>query len=75
MSSSLLAPAQRALAYSAMHRDRRVWALTAVAVWLASGIYLVAADQQAVVTTFGAVTAGRVLPGLHYVLPWPISRV
>jgi membrane protease subunit HflK len=44
-------------------------------VWLLTGIYLVAPDQQAVVTTWGAVTSPRVLPGLHYALPWPIQQV
>ena len=43
--------------------------------WLLSGIFLVAPDQQAVVTTWGAVTSPRVLPGLHYALPWPIQQV
>ena len=44
-------------------------------VWLLSGIYFVRTDQQAVVTRFGAVTATRVYPGVHYALPWPIDRV
>ena len=43
--------------------------------WLATGVYLVAPDQQAVETRFGAVVAPRVLPGIHYALPWPIERV
>jgi len=53
----------------------RRWALGLLGVWLLSGIFLVAPDQQAVVTTWGAVTSGRVLPGLHYALPWPIQQV
>lgn len=32
-------------------------------------------DEQAVVTTFGAVTADHVSPGPHYAFPWPIDRV
>jgi membrane protease subunit HflK len=46
-----------------------------VALWIASGIFLVQADQQAVVTRFGAVTERRVTPGIHYALPWPIDSV
>lgn len=46
-----------------------------LALWILSGIFLVAPDQQAVVTTFGKVTEPRVLPGIHYALPWPIDRV
>jgi membrane protease subunit HflK len=45
------------------------------ALWVASGIYLVAPDQQAVVTRFGAVVEPRVLPGIHYSLPWPVESV
>lgn len=44
-------------------------------VWLLSGIYFVQTDRQAVVTRFGAVVEPRVLPGLHYALPWPIDSV
>ncbi|MFN7924409.1 MAG: protease modulator HflK [Bryobacteraceae bacterium] len=46
-----------------------------IALWLLSGIYLVPADQQAVVTRFGSVVEKRVLPGIHYALPWPIDEV
>jgi membrane protease subunit HflK len=44
-------------------------------VWLLSGVYIVAADQQAVVTRFGRVVEPRALPGIHMALPWPIDRV
>jgi membrane protease subunit HflK len=50
-------------------------ALAIVAVWMLSGVYLVAPDQQAVETLFGRVVAPRVTPGLHYALPWPIESV
>ncbi len=43
--------------------------------WLLSCVYLVAPEQQAVVTTFGAVTEPRVMPGIHLSWPWPIDRV
>ena len=56
-------------------RSWRSWGLGLLGVWLLSGIFLVAPDQQAVVTTWGAVTSPRVLPGLHYALPWPIQQV
>ncbi|HMD70212.1 MAG TPA: FtsH protease activity modulator HflK [Bryobacteraceae bacterium] len=49
--------------------------LAAVAAWALSGVYIVAPDQQAVETLFGKVVAPRVLPGLHYALPWPIEKV
>jgi membrane protease subunit HflK len=55
-------------------RDRRLpWTL--LVLWLASGVYLVPTDRQAVVTRFNAVVEPRVLPGVHYALPWPVDRV
>src|SRR5271169_1544673 len=53
---------------------RRV-ALGIVAIWILSGVYLVAPDQQAVETLFGKVVAARIMPGLHYALPWPVESV
>lgn len=53
--------------------QKRLAALAAV--WVLSGVYIVAADQQAVVTRFGAVVEPRVLPGIHYALPWPVDDV
>jgi modulator of FtsH protease HflK len=55
-------------------RNRRIW-MWALGIWAISGIYIVSADQQAVVTRFGAVENPRVLPGMHYALPWPVDRV
>jgi membrane protease subunit HflK len=49
--------------------------LAVAAVWAVSGLYLVAPDQQAVETLFGKVVAPRVMPGLHYALPWPLESV
>ena len=49
-------------------------AFAAAAAWLATGIYVVDADERAVVRRFGRV-AEQVWPGMHYRLPWPIDRV
>ncbi|MBM3735814.1 MAG: FtsH protease activity modulator HflK [Acidobacteria bacterium] len=43
--------------------------------WALSGLYIVPADQQAVVTQFGKVVEPRVLPGIHWALPWPLNSV
>src|SRR5205807_3042416 len=51
-----------------------VGGLIAVAVWLASGIYVVDPDEQGVVLRFGAFV-GRTTPGINYHLPWPIESV
>lgn len=45
-----------------------------LALWLASGIYVVGPDQQGVVLRFGAYQ-GTEPPGLHYHLPYPIETV
>ncbi|MSV27736.1 MAG: FtsH protease activity modulator HflK [Bryobacterales bacterium] len=50
-------------------------AYAAASIWLLTSIFLVAADQQAVVTRFGKVVEPRVPPGIHLALPWPIERV
>jgi membrane protease subunit HflK len=55
--------------------QRHRWALGLLGAYLLTGIYLVAPDQQALVTTWGKVSSPRVLPGLHYALPWPIQQV
>ena len=54
---------------------RRRIAIAIIGVWILSGVYLVKPDQQAVETLFGKVVAPRVMPGLHYALPWPIESV
>ena len=41
---------------------------------LASGLYVVGADERAVVRRFGAVQ-DEVGPGMHYRLPWPVDRL
>lgn len=61
-----------------MTRRRFRWGLTALALtglaYLGSGVFTVAADEQAVVRRFGRVTA-RLGPGIHFRLPSPIDRV
>lgn len=45
-----------------------------VAVWLASGIYIVDPEEQGVVLRFGAYI-GKTTPGINYHFPWPIETV
>jgi membrane protease subunit HflK len=45
-----------------------------VAVWLASGVYIVDPGHVGVVRTFGKETA-RTEPGLRYRVPWPVQQV
>ena len=54
----------------------RLWALfalVAVAIWLASGFYRVQPDEQGVVLRFGAFSR-TTLPGLNYHVPWPVEQ-
>lgn len=64
-------------AFGHLDPRRLLWAALglALAVYLLTGIYVVAPEEAAVVRRFGAVVAPRVEPGLHYRLPWPIDRV
>ena len=43
--------------------------------WLVGGIYLVPTEEQAVLTTFGAVVNDRVTPGVGWHWAWPVGRV
>jgi len=56
---------------------RQAWsagfAAVAVAIYVLTGIFTVAADEQAVIRRFGRVAA-RLGPGIHYRLPWPVDR-
>jgi|ERR1051326_66500 membrane protease subunit HflK len=72
LESSVLEP----VAIETRGPSRRAQVISAVvALWLLSGVYIVSANQQAVVTRFGAVIEPRVMPGIHIALPWPIDSV
>ena len=58
----------------APHLARRLGG-AALVLWILSGVFFIATDQQGVVTRFGAVVEPRVLPGIHYALPWPVDSV
>ena len=45
-----------------------------LAVWLASGVYIVAPDEQVAVQRFGAMLPRPSEPGAHIGLPWPADR-
>lgn len=46
-----------------------------LAIWLVSGIYVVPTEEQAVLTTFGALANDQVPPGVGWHFPWPVGRV
>lgn len=49
--------------------------ITIAVVWLLTGVYVVPTEQQAVLTTFGAVANDQITPGVGWHLPWPVGRV
>jgi membrane protease subunit HflK len=49
-------------------------ALVVLGAYLATGVYVVDTDEEAVVRRFGAIAA-EVGPGMHYRLPWPVDQV
>lgn len=55
--------------------NARTYAILAAGLWLLTGVYIVPADQQGVLTRFGRVADRRVMPGIHYSLPWPIDSL
>ncbi len=71
-----LAPSTRIIhaVFDYMH-DRKTALLAALAVvavlaLLADGVYVVKKEEQAVLTRFGKVVDPKVLPGIHYALPF-----
>jgi membrane protease subunit HflK len=58
-----------------MRLDWRAGAGLGVALFLLSGLYVVSADQQAVVLRFGLVRESRVPAGVHWAWPPPIGQV
>lgn len=64
-------------AFGHLKWKRIVWGLIVLVIfgYLATGVYVVAPGEAAVVRRFGEVIAPRVEPGAHYRLPWPIDRV
>jgi len=62
-------------ALGASRRFIRWIVLMGVVAYALSGIYSVKPNEQAVHQQFGRIVNPRVLPGIHYRLPWPIDRV
>src|SRR5712691_11295909 len=56
-------------------QDPRAWGAVLVLAYLCSGIYVVSADQQAVVVRWGKVSESRVPSGVHWTWPVPIAQV
>lgn len=50
------------------------WGLAVLLLWVVSGVYIVAPEQQGVVTRFGAYVRTDD-SGLNYHAPWPIEKV
>ena len=68
-------PALAQLAEGLRQVSARYLAAALVALWLVSGIYVVRTEQQAVLTTFGALTNDQATPGVGWHWPWPVGQV
>ena len=55
--------------------SRQQAALSLLLLWLLAGVYVVPTEQQAVLTTFGALANDQVPPGVGWHWPWPAGRV
>ncbi len=51
------------------------WGAAVLAVYLASGFYVVRGNEQAVVRRFGRADKALLAGGLHFDLPWPFVRL
>ncbi len=49
--------------------------LALVALYLASGVYVVQANEEGLLRRFGVLQRETVKPGIHYRIPWPVDRV
>jgi len=58
-----------------IRRHRRLLLAIFALAYLASGVYYVPADRQAIQIRLGRMLEGRAQPGLHYALPYPIDQV
>lgn len=75
LNRTLVAPQQAPPATGTPRRLKRAWYWVVLGLWLLTGVYIVPADQQAVVTRFGKVVQPRATPGIHLSAPWPIDRI
>lgn len=49
--------------------------ILALVIYCLSGIYQIKGDAVGVLSRFGKIVEPRVLPGLHYKMPWPIDNI
>ena len=75
-------PGQTEPRWLAQARAARRWAMrllpvvlvVAASLYAGSGFFTVKPDEVGLVRRFGRIRSGRLLPGLHYRLPWPFER-
>ncbi len=68
-------PSRGPLAASLRQIPARSLAGALAALWLVSGVYVIRTEQQAVLTTFGALANDQVMPGVGWHWPWPVGKV
>jgi membrane protease subunit HflK len=68
-------PAPAAAASAIRRVSKRHLAAALVSLWLIGGVYVVRTEQQAVLTTFGAIADDQITPGVGWHWPWPIGQV
>jgi membrane protease subunit HflK len=68
-------PAPAAAASVIRRVSKRHLAAALVSLWLIGGVYVVRTEQQAVLTTFGAIADDQITPGVGWHWPWPIGQV
>jgi modulator of FtsH protease HflK len=58
-----------------MGRATLLAVMVGILLWLSSGFYFIAPNENGVVLTFGKYSRTELQPGLKYALPWPVQQV
>jgi Cu+-exporting ATPase len=79
LDASIRRPVRFAAVSQWARRHRKEWLRAAAvglpALYLLSGVAVIRSDEIGIVQRFGRVSEHPLLPGLRYVLPWPVERL
>lgn len=66
---------EKRLVFRNLDRILGVVLLALVVLYLASGVYVVQANEEGLLRRFGVLQKDTLKPGIHYRIPWPVDRV
>ena len=70
-------PILKNLKYALENTKTFFWLLVLILffIYLSSSIYSISPNQVGVLQRFGKIINKKVMPGIHYCLPWPVDRI